>query len=202
MVQIVGAVLARNEAASDRYLRTALANALSLCDRVLLLDDGSTDGTAELAEQEGAEVVRRDSAGFWGTDEATPRHQLWELARQRGDWIYLFDADHELLGVSREELHQLCSASSVDAWACPLWDCWDSPSTHRVDGYWQAWRHPRAWLFKALPGEWPPRGIHSGHAPLRPWRVGLCPPGVGVRHLGYVKPAHRAKKLAQYLALA
>lgn len=202
MVQIVGALVARNEAAPDRYLSVSIHNALSLCDRVLVLDDGSTDDTARLATELGAEVVKRDSQGWWGGAESAARQQLWELASQRGDWIYVFDADHELLGVSREELHKLCTADSVDAWACPLWDCWDSPDTHRVDGYWQAWRSPRAWLFRALPGQWPPRGIHSGHAPNRAWRIGLAPPGMGIRHYSYVKKAHRAKKLAQYLALA
>ena len=202
MAQIVGACLARNEAAPDRYLDVALRNALSLCDRVLLLDDGSTDSTATLAQTLGAEVVTRESAGMWGTDESSARQQLWELASQRGDWIYIFDADHELLGITKEELHLLCEASSVDAWACPLWDCWDNPETHRVDGFWQAWRFPRPWLFKALPGQWPSRGIHSGHAPLRPWRIGLCPPGMGIRHWGYVLKEHRLRKAEKYLDLA
>ena len=202
MVQIVGAILARDEAAEDRYLAVAIRNALSFCDRVLMLDDGSTDGTAALARGLGAEVVQRDSTGWWGRGESAARQELWELACRQGEWIYMFDADHELLGVSRQDMQTLCSATSVDSWACPLWDCWDSPEQHRVDGYWQAWRSPRAWLFKALSGTWPERGIHSGHAPMRAWRTGLMPPGTGIRHYSYVNKLHRDKKLAQYLALA
>ena len=71
----------------------------------------------------------------------------------------------------------------------------------RSDGFWQAHLHPRPWLFRALEGQWASeRGIHSGHAPIRDWIVGEAPGAI--RHLGYVKKAHRDAKMEKYLALA
>ena len=45
MPKIIGALLARNEAGEDRYLKRALDNAALFCDEIVVLDDGSTDAT-------------------------------------------------------------------------------------------------------------------------------------------------------------
>lgn len=207
---IVGAVLARNEAAPDRYLRRVLANVTTFCDLAIVLDDGSTDATAQVAHDAGARVHRvggRD--GFWGRDETSRRRELWRLAADAAGstgWIYVADADHELIGLSPVEFRALCTADHVNAWAWPLLDCWDSDETQRVDGFWQAHRHPRPWLFRVAPvrdfePDWgDARRIHSGHAPHFGWTVGVAPGWV--RHLGYVKPEHRKAKAERYLALA
>jgi glycosyltransferase involved in cell wall biosynthesis len=205
----VGALLARNEAGSDRYLRRVLANAASYCDALVVLDDGSTDDTRAVCERaEKVVAVERvgESGGWWGAgtarSEAPNRKRLWQLAREHGaDWIYVFDADHELLGIAPQEFRALTRATLVDCWAFPLWDCWDREDVHRVDGYWQAWRLPRPWLFKALDGDWGTRAIHVGHCPWRNWNAGLAPSGAGIRHLSYVRPEHRLRKLRAYLSL-
>lgn len=204
----IGALLVRNEAAPDRYLERCAANALSLCDHVVALDDGSTDDTREKLRALGVEVIERSaSGGFWGADETTPRAQLWDLASQRGDWIYVFDADHELLGATRQDVEMLCAAESVDAWAFSLYDCWDSLDLMRVDSWWQAHLHPRPWLLRLKPSstfvpEWRPAGVHSGHTP-RNWAgtIFAAPAPMAIRHWSYVSSAHRATKVKQYLNL-
>lgn len=211
MAKIVAALLARNEAGPDRYLARALANAQSFCDAVVVLDDGSTDGTGDFCRARGAVVTPHGqpaASGWWGRaeaqSEAPARQRLWELASAEagpGGWIYVFDADHELLGISPAEVRALTRASVADCWACPLWDCWSADTLHRVDGHWQAWHLPRPWLFRALPGTFGTRGIHVGHAPFRNWVPGLMPDGAGIRHLGYVKQQHRLRKFTQYLTL-
>ena len=213
MPKIVAAIVARNEAAPDRYLARVLANCASLCDETVVVDDGSTDDTARMARAAGAIVSQYGAAtegGFWGVNETSPRAHLWELASKIAGpdgWIYVADADHELVGVTRTQLHTLCSTTFSTCWALPLWDCWDSDVTHRVDGFWQAWRSPRPWLFKAHPHtgwapRWDVRGIHAGHSPGNfPLRPGAAPAGMAIRHLGYISRAHREAKAARYLAL-
>lgn len=217
---IVAALLARNEAAPDRYLKRCVTNALSYCDGVVCVDDGSTDATASVVEQVARDMGKpaivapagsqAPPEGFWGRNETSPRALLWELAaREAGarGWIYVFDADHELCGLSPEDFTALTRAERVSAWAWPLWDCWEQDTLHRVDGYWQAWRSPRPWLFRANPQprwspQWhTPRGIHTGHCPPNyPLVVSLAPGAI--RHLGYVSSEHRHTKSAKYLALA
>lgn len=45
---IIGICLVRNE---DRFLQRALRNVLPFCDRILIADHGSTDGTPEIAQE-------------------------------------------------------------------------------------------------------------------------------------------------------
>ena len=207
--KIIGALLARNEAAPDRYLQRALDNAAQFVDGIVVLDDDSDDATPDICERHPKVVAverRAISGGWWGgaQGETPARARLWELACEHAGldgWIAIYDADHELLGITPREFRALTAATAADCWACPLWDCWDSDDTQRVDGYWQAWHSPRAWLFRALPGPFPVRAIHVGHAPMRAWTVGLMPNGAGVRHLGYVTRANRLRKHADYLKL-
>ena len=215
MPRLVGALLCRNEATPDRYLRLAVANALSYCDLVVALDDNSTDATVQTLIEMGCEVETRSQVnvgGFWGIDEASPRARLWALATERAGpdgWIYVFDADHELVGVTPKEVRTYLTSDNVTAWALPLWDCWDSPDQMRVDGYWQAAKHPRPWFFRAQPtrgfvADWSTidrKGVHTGHSPPNaPWVIGEMR-GAAIRHHGYINPEHRKSKAAKYLAL-
>lgn len=215
MTKIVGALLARNEATEDRYLKRVLANAFSFCDEVVVLDDGSTDATAEVCREAGASVTTQPGGGFWGgsdkQSEAPARKQLWKLASEaagENGWLYLFDADHELQGISPREVRGLTRSTIATCFAFPLWDAWEKDTMHRVDGYWQAWANPRPWLFKALPvvgwnPVWQTRALHVGHFPANfPVIPGLAPLGAGILHLGYVSYAHRVAKQEKYLALA
>ena len=198
---ITGALLVHNEA--DRYLERVLINAGQFCDHIVAIDDGSTDDTRDILEYHDVEILSHVALqSFWGHNETTPRKLLWDAARSvdPDGWIYVFDADHELI-IDEEDFRQMCRSDTVDAWAFRLWDCWDSEDQLRSDSFWQAHMHPRPWLFRALEGDWgSEKGIHSGHAPLRDWIVGEAPGAI--RHLGYVKEAHRKLKINKYMSLA
>lgn len=210
MPKLIGAVLARNEA--DRYLARVLANMAQFCDETVVLDDHSTDDTRRVVEQAGAEwqLAPGGPDGWWGTDETTPRAALWAAAARkagRDGWILVLDADMELIEVTHDEIRALTTSDHCTAWAWPLLDCWDSDETHRVDGWWQAWRMPRAWMFRVQPSvayrpDWGHgRGIHAGHCPPNYPVVAGVAPG-WIRHLSYVRPEDRAAKLERYMALA
>ncbi len=211
-MKIIGAFLVKDENSPDRYLNHCVQNALSLCDSVVCLDDNSTDGTPEALEAMDRVKVtlRGDSVPWWGTNETSARAELWNMAADAAGedgWVLIMDADHEILGIDRETLRQLCTTKYFNSWSMVLWDCWDTPSRHRVDGYWIAWRSPRVWLAKAMPykdfqPEWNQRGIHSGHLPVNfPVRSGVLPGLAGIRHWSYVREDHRLHKHAEYCKL-
>ena len=207
-MKIVGALLARNE--EGRYLEEVLTDVAQFCDEIVVVDDASTDDTASLARRFGATVRETTGGSFWGVDESTPRALLWgaaaAIAGETG-WIYVADSDHLLTGITPDDFRTLCRADYVNAWSFRLFDCWGSYTQHRVDGFWQAWCHPRPWLLRGSPERdftpiWRSRGVHAGHVPGNyPVRAGVAPGFAAIQHLGYVSAEDRAAKAKKYLDL-
>ena len=201
--------MARNEADESRYLRRVLTRLHEFSDAVLVLDDGSTDDTAQVARDLGCVVETRNSAGAWGT-ESPARRELWErgatLAGADG-WLLICDADMLLKG----DICALTMSWECASWAWPLADVWNDERLARVDGPWGIGAvTPRPWLFRpsALTTRaiWNERGVHCGHAPANFGRetgvCGVAPPDVYWLHLAYLNPEHRVTKHAQYMAIA
>ena len=69
-------------------------------DEIVVVDSGSSDGTAECAEQHGALVVQREWMGFG-------RQKQFAVAQSRNDWVLCLDADERL---SPELARSICAA--------------------------------------------------------------------------------------------
>lgn len=200
----VAAILARNEA--DRYLSLCLKALQPLCDTILLLDDGSTDGTREMAEAYGAQVRVRGGDPMWGQESAA-RAELWAWAAEVAgdDWVLIADADQEL-NVSQPAWRSMMKSREATCWGIPLYDLWDSPVQFRSDGHWAAYKVKRPWMFRpsVCPDPvWNGRGIHCGHAPSNfPFVMGLAPDEVYWKHYGWMKREDREAKVDRYLETA
>lgn len=204
-MQLTSALLLRNEAGSDRYLRRVLSRCREFSDTIVCLDDGSTDDTASVCAEFGAIVQRRGlSTPAWG-NEASARQELWDLAvsqcRGFNDWVLINDADQEMVGDPRE----LALSLETNTWSFVLFDCW-SATEYREDGYWRAHTVPRPWMFAPLrvplgwQAEWAKRGIHPGHCPTNfPMISGIAPTDAyHWLHWGWSKSTHREAKSKQY----
>ena len=84
---ISGLVITLNEA---RNIVDCLRSMKEVCDDIVVVDSGSTDGTIELAEAEGATVIVQKP--FLGDG---PQRSLG-LPRCRHDWVLNLDADERL----------------------------------------------------------------------------------------------------------
>ncbi len=191
------ASIVRNE--TGRFLPSALEAWQAIADRVLVLDDGSDDGTADVCEAAGAVVHRRDPMMF-GT-EWLARRELWRLAVRESGWVLWLDADQVMSCDPRPFLKPPVALFRV-------FDLW-SADEYREDAWWHG--HARAWWpavhVPSLPAgfrdEWPERGWHSGHVPMNlPGPKTPMPPACAVLHYAYATPELRAQKAKMYEELA
>jgi glycosyltransferase involved in cell wall biosynthesis len=86
-VSTLVAVPAYNEATT---IGDVVAGALEHEDHVLVIDDGSTDGTVEQARTAGATVLERETNGGYG---AALKTAFREAHRQRADQLVILDGD-------------------------------------------------------------------------------------------------------------
>lgn len=84
MVDVSVLILTRNE---ERNIKDCIESCQSFAKEIIVIDDGSTDGTKEIAENLGARVISHAMAGDWG------QQQTFAINQSRCSWIFFIDAD-------------------------------------------------------------------------------------------------------------
>jgi glycosyltransferase involved in cell wall biosynthesis len=188
-MRLLASMIVRNEA--DRYQPALAAHSLQYVDAIRLLDDGSTDETADLIQAldpERVQVMRNRTSRWDAEGEGAARQQLLEWSLAYGaDWILGIDGDEVVPeGVAlRERLEktspevEVLSLRMVEVWdrrrIRPVTPAWMSeyaaphetadPWGIRVDGGWA----PRDCGILWRP---PPRSMSAEEA----WRLGWTIP--------------------------
>lgn len=85
-VNLSAIVLAKNE---ESTIRDCL-NSLSFCDERIVIDDFSTDKTAEIAKELGAKVYKHPLENDFA------RQRNFGLEKASGDWVLFIDADERV----------------------------------------------------------------------------------------------------------
>lgn len=206
-MSVTVAAMCRNEA--TRYLPSALDAWRAFADEIVVLDDGSEDATADLAQAAGVRLVRRehDGGAGWGR-EWEKRDALWRAATSLGtSWVFVLDADMVPAGDPTALWRDL--PESVEAAAFRLYDLWTLGELpfYREDELWCAHKWPRVWAvrpaaLKEAP-RWNERGVHCGHFPsnFRAKITAIAPVEMSILHYGYADRRDRQTKLAQYLSI-
>jgi glycosyltransferase involved in cell wall biosynthesis len=108
-MQLSVIVITRNEIANISKCLQSLAFA----DEVLVLDNASTDGTAELAKKWGAQVVTSDDWPGFGPQ----KNRVLDLAK--GDWVLSIDADERVTPELRDEILSIIATTSHLSFSIP-----------------------------------------------------------------------------------
>lgn len=77
----------------------------AFADELIVVDDGSTDKTVEIAQELGAKVFNRSLAGDWGAQKTFGMQQASQ------PWLLLIDADERVSSKLRDSIRQVLSDS-------------------------------------------------------------------------------------------
>ncbi len=104
-MNISAIVLTKNE---EKNIEDCLAS-LSWCDEIIVIDDNSTDATAEIAKKHKTTVVSH----ALGSDFAKQRNFGLEIAK--GDWILFVDADERISDALASEIKRKAQNANFKA---------------------------------------------------------------------------------------
>lgn len=85
-LNLTALILAKNE---EKNIRACIESVI-FAGEVVIIDDFSTDKTAEIAKSLGAKVIQRAMEGNWG------EQQTFAIQQAACDWVYFIDADERM----------------------------------------------------------------------------------------------------------
>jgi glycosyltransferase involved in cell wall biosynthesis len=104
-------MIARNE---EKNIRRCLESVKDTVSDIIVVDTGSVDDTAHIAQEYGAKVFVHP----WNNDFSEARNV--SLDHAIGDWVLILDADEELPPKSREILPSLLINNQVEGYLCAV----------------------------------------------------------------------------------
>jgi len=131
-----------------RYVKSAL----KYCDGCIVFDNGSADGTPDIAMDAGAEVVMvdppqpRDCKDYNDPRFGHGWRRNWCIDRlkDKGDWIFNMDADEELIAPDSRILYKLIAENpNKNVFSFNTYELWGDEDLYRIDH-----KHTSPWLWK------------------------------------------------------
>ena len=180
---------------------------------VYVMDDGSTDDTARIADEHGAYVAPSPFSDQ-PLDEARDKNWLLREARNwnrdggPADWILMIDGDEELEPSGIFKIRDACESGRGDVFSLRVLYLWDKPNQVRLDRWYSTCN--RCSLFRVMPGlkfksmyaDVPGAvchtGLHTENAPLSGADLTALPLNVFLLHYGYMVREDRIRKWEWY----
>lgn len=204
---IIGGMLVKNEA--DRWLIEACEQLVTICGRVIILDDCSTDNTIEICKKYNFDILKSNKS-FWEIDELKQRkilfNAIWHTAKV-DDILLILDADEILINPDRTREILETANKRLTVIGFTLYDMWDK-THYRNDQYWNA--HKSLWpmAIRKIQGvtnfQWHEQGLHCGRFP---YNLTSNPHSyvthieLGIKHMGWSTQEDRQKKYDRYMRI-
>ena len=94
-------ILAKNE---EKAIGDCINSVKSFADEIIVVDDDSTDDTAQIALSLGAKVIRHSLNGDWG------QQQTFAINQAQFDWIFIIDSDERVTDNLSDHIKQILAS--------------------------------------------------------------------------------------------
>lgn len=209
-----GMMRVKNE---ERWLEKALRPLLKVCESVFILDDHSTDRTAEIIRG-AADCVYLPSP-YTTLDESRDKTHLLnviysilpakEISEHSPHWVICVDGDEVICDTDMEKImetgHSRQGGEDVVSYQFQILTLYDSPDQIRVDGVYKHLLRPSMFRLVRPNMTFFSQARHGGgfHCSNVPADIGFAgrvhePEPVRVKHYGYMEEADRKRKYDFY----
>ena len=194
-------MIVHNEA--NRYLKTVLEHALKYVDKVIIIDDASTDNTVEVCEnilKNTPHKIIKNKVSLFHKEHKLRTLQWNETLKMKPDWILFLDADDIFEDIMKFKSKELTSNPDVDVYKFRYFDMWNE-NEYREDEYWSAHYRYKPFLIRYQPKfkykylKW---NHHCGRVPKD---LDLLPnknSDIRIKHMGWSKEIDRKNKFLRY----
>ncbi|UQZ34425.1 glycosyl transferase [Paenibacillus sp. PK3_47] len=197
-------MVVKNE--GSRFLRQVLREHRKYIDEAVIIDDCSTDNTADICREElqGIPLVLVHNTVSKFSNESELRKQQWaEVVKSKPEWILSLDADELFEARFAEDIHSLLQDGSCDLFCFRLYDFWDEQH-YREDVYWRSHQSYRPFLLRYREDfqyAWNELPQHCGRLPENIFELPHQLSNLRLKHLGWSRADLRLDKYMRYMQL-
>jgi glycosyltransferase involved in cell wall biosynthesis len=177
-------IITLNEAANI----DACLQSVAWADEILVVDSGSTDGTADLARARGVRVVVREWPGY-------AAQKNFAAGEARHDWILSIDADERVTAELASEIREAVRSASSEAGFRMPRVTWHLGRWIRTTDWYP---DPQLRLYDRRRARWSPRRVHESVEADGP--VGMFQSEL--QHYAYRDISHHLRTMDRYTTLA
>lgn len=201
-MNVLGLMRVKNE---SRWIRQSIESQLTICSKVVVLDDHSTDDTRDIVRSFGEKKTMLVESPFEGVSEGRDKRYLLDLAIVNNpDWALWIDGD-EVLEKKAAEIFSDELTHPTAWYSLRVLYFWDGLDKVRTDGVYARLARPSLFRVRGQDATRLHFPVGNGAADLH--NGGNCPQGlVGagylsrarIKHYGYLDREERQRKYDFY----
>lgn len=198
---IVLSMIVHNE--EKRYLQQMLEHAIKYVDKVVIIDDASTDNTVTLCEsilKDFPHKIIKNKKSLFAQEYKLRELQWKETLKENPGWVLSLDSDEIFEDAIIENIKYMIKDDTVDAYRFRLYDMWDSEH-YRSDEYWCAHEKYGTFLLRVLPKykyKFKHTNQHCGRFPKNLRKMPYVESPIRLKHYGWAREEDRKIKYERY----